>query len=246
MGHDVFGGGPHAVAAGLAPNKQQVGLVQMRDQGLVELGVRVVGIGHLGLHGAVVLGPRVAAFVHGLHDGHLPLFPRAASGFQVRMHVVAPGANFAVHRPHHQGVTTSHLQFIQVGQGAWQGRCITWAEGPGAHLGGGDGGERADRRTIACLPEQRMGDVQAVVGVEGDGDLVQGAACAADKRRQTLHVGMGTRHRQCRLDTHAAQRVNGPVGLGQIAEVVLGVNDEEMGLELHGGLLRCLFGVSSF
>ena len=112
----VLGRRLHAVAAGLAGDDDLVGAVQFGDERPVELGGGIARVGNLGLQGAVVLGPGVAALADFLHHGQMPVFPAVAGRLDGRVDVVAPAADFAMHRPDHQGVAAALLQRIQVGQ----------------------------------------------------------------------------------------------------------------------------------
>ncbi|MNT53466.1 hypothetical protein D3C72_1905530 [compost metagenome] len=74
-----------------------------------------------------------------------------------------------------------------------------------------------------------MGNVVAVVGVERHADLRQAIAPFTDQLRHAQHVGVGAGHGQGRC---CAGRQ--PFG-GQVAKIVLRVDDEQVQLAFHGG-----------
>ena len=239
----VLDGGFHAVAAGLTGDPDGVERIQPGQQAAVEPGGGIVGIGHLGLQGAVVLGPGVVALGHLQHLAQAAVFPLVVGGAHGAVDVVAPAADFAMHRPHHQAVAALGLQRIQVGQHAEQHGGIggglpghtglhrtlpfgpfpalhhgCWHKRSGPHLRGGDGGEWGHRRAIARAPERGVGNVHAVVRVEGDDDVIQPCAAALDEIGHAPHVGIGPGHRQ-RWRTQGRG--------GQVAEIVLGVDEQQ-------------------
>jgi len=92
----------------------------------------------------------------------------------------------------------------------------------------------ARRRRRRRAPERRVRDVDAVVGIERDRDVRESGAAVADQRRDALHVCVGAGDRQCRGDVRAAERVDRAIRRGDVAEVVLRVDDQEMDRLLHG------------
>lgn len=217
--HDVFGGGAHAVAAGLARNQQHVRRGERCEQAGVEGGAGVGGVGHFGLDGAVVLRPRV----HALEDvrggalaAHLPV---AAGRKYVGMHAVAPAADLAVHGPDHERVAALGFERIQVDEHARQRLRVARCEGARAHLGCGDRSEGRDIAAVAALPEAWVGDVKALVRILGEADLADAIALSANERGEPLHVGMCTGHGQ--------RGHPGDLG-GKVAEIVLGVDGEQV------------------
>ncbi len=160
---NVLDGGLDAMAASLAGNDDEIGAVERIEQPAVELAPRVIGVGHFSHQCAVVLRPRVGALGHLAHDELAFVFPTGIGRAHVRVDVVAPAADLAMHRPYHQGVAAARLQLLQVGQRARQVVGVARLEGARAYLAGGDGGERSDRATVAGAPEGGMGDIQPVV-----------------------------------------------------------------------------------
>ena len=89
-------------------------------------------------------------------------------------------------------------------------------------------------------PEIGVGDVEALVRVERDGDGVDLAALCSDEGRQALHVGVGARHGQ------AGRAACGAVAGGQVAEIVLGVDHQKLGGTRGHGLSPSLWLQCSF
>ena len=148
--HQMLGGGAHTVAAGFAADEDQIGAVQIGNQGPVQLGGGVVRVGHFGLQGAVMLGPRVAAFADFLRHGQMALFPAVAGGLERRVNRLAPAADFAMHRPDHQRVASAPLQFVQIRQCAGQHGWVFGRKTASAHLRRRDRRERRDWATSAA------------------------------------------------------------------------------------------------
>jgi hypothetical protein len=199
---------------------------------LVQPGAGVGRIGHLGHHGAVVFGPGVAALQHTVHRPQAALFPTVVGGTHVGMHGLAPAADLAVHRPHHQGVAAAGFQRVDIGLGAGRRHRVARAKGAGAQVGGRDRRERRHRRTITGLPEAGVGDVQPLVAVQRDGDVVQPVGGGVDEGRHPLQVGVCAGHWQRRRLSRGAARRR------QVAEVVLRVDEKEVCR--HGSRARCL------
>jgi DNA-binding FrmR family transcriptional regulator len=197
---------------------------------------------------AVVFRPGVLALGDLAHAAQQRLFPLVVRRAHVGVHAVAPGADLAVHRPHHQRVAAAGLEFVEVGQRPRQGGGVARLEYAGADLGGSDGRERGHGAALRVLPERRMGDVDVMVRVERDRDLVQPGAGGADERGGALHVGMGAGHGQGGRDGRAGERVRGAVAGRHVAEVVLRVDDQELGCGSHGafflGSMRSLYAIS--
>ncbi len=160
---DVLGRRLDAVAPRFAGNQHAVGLLQALEEFAVDLGAGVVGIRHFGLDGAVVLGPGVGALDDLGDDTHRGFFPTVVGAPHVLMHVVAPGADFAVHRPDHVGVASIGFEGIQVSQHLPQTLPPARQVAAYTYVRRQDLGERRDGRTIALTPEGRMGDVDALV-----------------------------------------------------------------------------------
>ena len=92
------------MAAGFTGYYNPGGTGKRCQQRNVQARCRVIGIGHFGLQGAVMLGHQVAAladFLHGLLGFG---FPGVIGTANRAVDVVAPAANFAMHRPDHQPV----------------------------------------------------------------------------------------------------------------------------------------------
>ena len=231
---EVLGSGAHAMAAGLARDEQQVCAGQPGQQAGVQGRVRVFRVGHLGLYRAVVLGPGVHALEDGLHGPQAARLPVATCGQHVGMHAVAPAADFAMHGPDHECVAALRLQRVQVLQRAWQHGTVARRKGSSPHLRGGNGSERGDRTAIAAQPEGRMGHVVALVGIEGDGDVVDAFTLHTDEACQALHVRVRTRHGQRRGYYRSTGRIAPMPLAGQIAEIILGVDDEQVDGAGHG------------
>jgi hypothetical protein len=233
---DMLGGGTHAVAAGLAGHQQQVGAVERIDEGAVQLRARVGRIRHLGHHRAVVLGPGVVALEHLGHAATALVLPGGAGGMHVGMHAMAPAADLAMHRPDHQRVAAAGLELVEVGQRAGKGQRVARRELASPHLCRRDRREGRDDTSACGLPEAGVRDVQPMVRVQRDGDRVQLRARLADERRQPHHVGMCPRHRQRRRQARPSDRIERPPRLGQVAEVVLRVDDQQLDAGFHGHL----------
>ena len=102
-----------------------------------------------------------------------------------------------------------------------------------AHLGRRDRRERADAAARAGLPEGRVGDVKAVVRVQRQRDGRDAGRAFADQPGQAQHVRMRAGDRQRRSKRLPGQRVErAPVG-GQVAKVVLRVDEEKLDVFLH-------------
>ncbi len=181
-----------------------------------------------------MLGPGVFALGDLAHAAQLRFFPLVVGGAHVGVDAVAPGTDLAVHRPHHQRVATVRFKRVQIGQRTRQGGRVAGPELAGAYLGGGDGCERGRRCAVGSLPERWVGDIDAVVRVERDGDVVQYRAGGADEGGGALHVDVGAGHGQGGVDGDAGERVHGAVRGWDVAEVVLRVDDQELGDGFHG------------
>lgn len=231
---DVLGGGAHAVAAGLACDEQQVCAGQLVQQMGVQGGVRVGRVGYFGLHGAVVLGPGAHALEDGLHGAQAMCLPVPARGQHVGMHAMAPAADFAMHGPDHEGVTALGFQRVQVVQCARQHGRVTRRKCTRADLRSGDGGEGRHRAPVAALPVGGVRHVVPLVRVEGDGDVVDTCPLHADERCQALHVRVRAGNGQRRGGYRAAMGIARVPRGGQVAEVVLGINGEQVNGAGHG------------
>ncbi len=92
---------------------------------------------------------------------------------------------------------------------------------------------------FARPPEERMGDVVALVRIQRDGHCVQTAGDAPYERSQPLHVAVRTGHRQRWGQRSAAGGIDGAPVRGQVAEIVLGIDGQQMqgdGGTGHGGV----------
>ena len=84
-----------------------------------------------------------------------------------------------------------------------------------------------------------MGDVVTLVRVERDRDVGDSGRLALNELREPLQVGMCAAHGQRWRDLLASEHIGGaPVG-GEIAEVILRINDEQVvdagEVRFHGG-----------
>ena len=224
----VFQGGAHTVAAGFARHDQALRLQQGVQQWLVQAGLRSGGVWHFGLQRAVVFGPRVHAFEDVAHGALLLALPVTTGGQNVGVHAMAPAADFAVHGPDHQGVAPTGFQCIQVRQGLLKVLRLAWRKSPGAHLCRRDGREGGNGTTIGLLPERRVGNIEHLVGVQRDGDVINLCTAAAQPLGHPLHVGMCTGYGQRR-----AQALRAPGGR-QVTEIVLRVDQQQLGVRRHG------------
>ncbi|MDT4871021.1 hypothetical protein FQZ97_1061270 [compost metagenome] len=172
-----------------------------------------------------------------MHHAQALVFPAVIGSSHGGVHVVAPATDLAVHRPHHERVAAGPLQRVEVGQGAGQRGGVAWRVAAGAHLRGSDGGEGAHRFVRAGPPEGGVGNVVALVRIERDDDAGDPCATRVDERRQALHVGVRAAHGQRGSGQGSAHRVGRAPGLGQVAEVVLRVDDQQGDLAVHGVLL---------
>ena len=230
--------GPDAVAAGLAGDQQRVGAVQPCQQRPVHRSAGVCRVGHLGLQRAVVLGPGVVALDDAGHRLQLGVLPGVAGCSQVGVQAMAPAADLAMHRPDLQAIAAAGFERVEVGLGARQLGAVTRRVSARAKLGGADRRERRHRRARAAAPERRVRDVDPVVRVQRDGDRRQRRNVGAHKSRQPQHVGMRTGHSQRRRQALSAHRVDRAVAFGQVAEIVLRVDDQQFGAVGHGLVLR--------
>lgn len=71
-----------------------------------------------------------------------------------------------------------------------------------------------------------MGDVEPMVRIQRDGDGRQRGRGDIDEARQPLHVGMRARHRQRGRGGAAGQRIDGEIFRGEVAEIVLRIDDQ--------------------
>ncbi len=234
VGGNVLRGGLHAVAAGFAGNHDQVGAVERRDQRHVEQGGGVVLVRHFGLNGAVVLGPGVAPLADLFHHAQLLVLPGVVGGLDGGMHVVAPAADLAMHRPHHQRVAAAALELVDVGQRPGQGSGVARTVVAGIDLCRGDRCERLHTGAIARLPERGVRNVEPVVRIQRNGDTRNALRPLADELGHPQHVGMGTRNRQCRLQLRARGCVCRKPAGRKVAEVVLRIDQEKLDVLLHG------------
>jgi hypothetical protein len=127
---------------------------------------------------------------------------------------------------------------VEVGLHARQLGIVARQVGTGAKLGGADRREWRHRRTRAAAPKRRMRDVDPVMRVERDGDCRQRRRVGAHKSCQPQHVGMRTGHSQGRRQSLSAHRIDRTVVLGQVAEIVLRIDDQQFGAVGHGHVLR--------
>lgn len=228
--------GAHAVTARLARDHQHFCLGQPLQQGRIQQGRRIGRVGDLGQQRAVVLGPGIEPLENVVHGALALLLPVAAGRQHIGMDTVAPTAHLAVHGPDHQHVAAVGFECIQIFQAALQRLGVAWPEHPRPHLRRRDRGERrhiAAVVAIALLPESRMGDVVALVRIQRHRNRIEFQSLAPYPAGQPLHVGMCARHGKA--GTLPART---PV-LRQIAEVVLGVYDQELGVQgWHGQMPR--------
>jgi hypothetical protein len=90
-----------------------------------------------------------------------------------------------------------------------------------------------------------VGNVKALVRVERDGDGIELPALVGDELRQALHVGMRAGHGQGGSGALAAAHIGGLPGGGQVAKVVLRVDDQKLDVAGHGVLLGWRFQCKS-
>jgi len=138
-----------------------------------------------------------------------------------------------VHGPHHQAVAARRLERFQVGEGAAEGARVARQPAAGAHVRRRDLRERRHRAAVAIHPERRVGDVEPVVRIERDADAVDAVAAGVDQPRQALHVGMGAGDGQGgRRPAAVGQRRQ--IAGGQVAEIVLRIDHEQVQVVAHG------------
>ena len=90
-------------------------------------------------------------------------------------------------------------------------------------------GEGRDGTALGILPERRVGDIEEVMRIQRHGDGIQAVLAAVDQSGQALHVGVGAVDRQ-RGGKASTLRIDRAIGGGQVAEVVLRVDDEQVSL----------------
>ncbi|KAG1243205.1 hypothetical protein G6F68_015901 [Rhizopus microsporus] len=142
------------------------------------------------------------------------------------MHVVPPGADLAVHGPYHQRVAAARLQFVQIGQGAGQVVDVARVEGASAHFCGGDRREGCDGVAVARAPERGVRVVQPMARILRHRDGILRMLGGVDEARQPLHVGVRARYRQRRQAGVSGQRIRRQIRLGQVAAIVLRIDDQ--------------------
>lgn len=220
---DLGDRGLHAVRERLTSDDDHVGLGQHADEVGVQGRGGILRVRNLGHHAAVVLGPGVASLGDVIGHGEVLALPTLQGLGEIGVDVVPPGADQAVGRPHEQRVVALALQRARVLQGAGAEAGVAGGPDPVLDVVGGDEGERRGRVALGVHPPGRVRDVDEAVRVEGHVDVLELATDTIEHGGQALHVVIGTGNRKgCTSD---------------VAEVVLGIDDERVNVERHGILL---------
>ena len=72
-----------------------------------------------------------------------------------------------------------------------------------------------------------MRDIKVLMGVERHGDCPEPIPAGIDQRGETLHVGVRAGHGQRRREPLSIGG-KGPVVLGQVSEIVLRIDDQQV------------------
>ena len=180
----------HTVRGGLAGDDQFVGDREELEEVRIELGAGVRGNSNIRLHGGVVFGVRVRALRDEVDHPAAGRGPLVEFRPDARHQIVPGGPDEAVRGPDHQRVTPVGFEGANVLQiPALLGR---FSRAPDALFDviDGDRGERRGMVAILAEPHARMGNVDGLVGVEGEVEHFHSRPDAVDELGHAASVGI--------------------------------------------------------
>lgn len=219
-----------AVAESFTCPENHVRLFNRLHEGSVDLRRRVLGVRDFSLDRREVLRPGIGPLGQNIAHGESALLPEVHGFRNDRIDIVTLITNEAVLRPDDVRVTTRRFELLDVFEGA--GLSAEHAGEPLTRLNvfWRDHGE--GRRLIAVVvhPKKPVGYVKFMVGIHRQRNVVEFVSDALDHRRDAFHI----------LLTALNEK-----GAVRIREVVLVVNEYEMGFECHGYPLHRTFVLHS-
>lgn len=239
--HDVFRRCFHAVATGFARNQQQVALLQRGNDTRVHLGTGVRRVRNLGHQSRIMLRPGVGAFRYFVDHAQLQAFPLVVRVAHILMDRMAPRTDFAVHGPDHQRVAPLGLQRVEVGKNTGDGLRMAGKVFSLPDIESGDLREGIDRSAGRVHPEAGSFNTQKVVRIQRYRNVRKALDPLGNEFAQALHVRVGTGYGKGGRNGHGGLgrcvELGALIGKGQIAKIVLWVDDKQMDATFHGELL---------